>query len=209
MLRAHHDDMMRIGKELFGEDTKKWVFKCPSCGHEQSIASVLEHNPELKGNLGWIYQNCEGRHVEGHGCNWTLGGLFQVHNVEYFHSGVFVPAFEFAHDDFPRLIAEAAAAFVAPVYPTTEAETWADYNWEDWIPSSVREEIVSFWDGSGHGGPKKWLESVKKRGGPPLGQEGEFELIGGKKTVRGRFVHCWNNIGRAVLPDGSVEYVSF
>lgn len=86
----------------FGPDPRDWRFRCVSCGHVQSIASILEHTPdrdrELVGNQ--VAFSCEGRWVKGVGCDWTLGGLFTIHKVEVvMEDGAICPSFEFADDD--------------------------------------------------------------------------------------------------------------
>jgi len=63
----------------FGEDSKQWKFKCPACGHVQSIQDFLDHNIENPDSK--VYYNCIGRYVPGTGCNWTLGGLLNIHNM--------------------------------------------------------------------------------------------------------------------------------
>lgn len=91
---------------LFGPDPKKWRFRCVRCGNVQSFESVIEHNPALAPKDGeaegdsriwrWINFACEGRHTEGRGCDWTLGGLFQIHTLEIIdESGTIHPSFEF------------------------------------------------------------------------------------------------------------------
>ena len=83
---------------LFGEDSDKWSFKCPSCGHVQSIESIMKHDPSLKSDdiAQWINFSCEGRTNKGQGCDWTLGGLFHVHKIEILRDGRSHPTFEFA-----------------------------------------------------------------------------------------------------------------
>ena len=76
------------GEALFGKDVRKWRFVCPRCKHVQSGESVIAHNPGLSRGepsdaiSDWIYFSCEGRHTPKYGCDWTLGGLFQIHTVE-------------------------------------------------------------------------------------------------------------------------------
>ena len=86
--------------ELFGKDSKNWGFVCPSCGHIQSVKSVLEHNPSLNPEdvKKWINYSCEGRYNEGEGCDWTLGGLFKIHKLEINYLGKEIPSFEFAKE---------------------------------------------------------------------------------------------------------------
>ena len=79
-----HSEWLDKGTEKFGKNKDDWIFECPSCKHKQSVNSVIEHNPELKKEdvRKWIYFNCEGRTNEENGCDWTLGGLFQIHTLE-------------------------------------------------------------------------------------------------------------------------------
>lgn len=83
------------GMELFGTDIEQWKFKCPACGQIQSLADFKAANvptPE-----GKFYFSCIGRWVPGRGCDWTLGGLLQIHAVEVIdQDGDILPAFEFA-----------------------------------------------------------------------------------------------------------------
>ena len=83
------------GAEKFGADKKNWKFKCPSCGGVQSLSDFIENNvPEPDGKF---YFSCIGRWVKGRGCDWTLGGLFQIHNTEVItEDGAIVPVFDFA-----------------------------------------------------------------------------------------------------------------
>ena len=82
-------DWFDKGKQLYGDDRDNWVFKCPICGNRQSVNSVLIKNPKLKAEdvRDWIYFNCEGRYTKRVGCDWTLGGLFQIHRVEVMVDG--------------------------------------------------------------------------------------------------------------------------
>ena len=87
------------GRELYGEDSREWKFRCVSCGNIQSHASVTERNPEITDTSSWIFFACEGRHTDGVGCDWTLGGLFQIHKLEVTDTdGRNVQCFEFADD---------------------------------------------------------------------------------------------------------------
>jgi hypothetical protein len=89
------------GEELYGADRRKWKFRCVACGNVQSAELADERNPELvgveKGN--WIYFSCEGRRTPGVGCDWSLGGLFQLHCLAVIdEDGKSHPTFEFADD---------------------------------------------------------------------------------------------------------------
>jgi len=98
MIKLEYKKWIEKAKELFGKDSYNWKFKCPSCGHIQSINSMLKHTPSLKAveieNM--VFVNCEGRYNAKYGCDWTLGGLFQIHKVEVNFNGKICRAFEFA-----------------------------------------------------------------------------------------------------------------
>jgi hypothetical protein len=76
-------EWLRQGEGLFGSDRNQWRFKCAKCGHVQSAASVHSHKPEIMPEQAraWIHQNCEGRYISGHGCDWSLHGLFRIHTL--------------------------------------------------------------------------------------------------------------------------------
>jgi hypothetical protein len=77
---------------------KQWRFRCVSCGNEQSHESVKARNASASGTERWIYFSCEGRITPGIGCDWTLGGLFQIHTLEVEDDKRATPCFRFAHD---------------------------------------------------------------------------------------------------------------
>lgn len=82
------------------------AFKCPMCGTIQSAADFIKAGAgkdfdEVSGYLGF---SCVGRFLksgpprkerDGKPCNWTLGGLFQMHDLEVVtESGERHPHFE-------------------------------------------------------------------------------------------------------------------
>jgi hypothetical protein len=91
------------GNELFGPDIKNWKFKCPNCGHVQTLQNFIDagiKEPENK-----FYFSCIGRWTDGKGeignkkspCNYTLGGLFVFCKTKIIaEDGKEVPIFEFA-----------------------------------------------------------------------------------------------------------------
>jgi len=84
------------GTALFGSaDIEQWKFKCPSCGQSQTLSEFRAANvptPE-----GKFYFSCIGRWVPGRGCDWTLGGLLQIHLTEVIdQDGDILRVFEFA-----------------------------------------------------------------------------------------------------------------
>ena len=82
-------------EKLFGKDVKEWKFKCPQCGGVQTMQDFIDNkidNPDTK-----FYFSCIGRWVKDKGCNWTLGGLLQMHKTEVTsEEGENIPVFEFA-----------------------------------------------------------------------------------------------------------------
>lgn len=83
------------GKEIFGtDDFKKWQFVCPMCGNIQTYDDFegITDDPIQK-----FYFSCIGRFKDGVGCNWTLGGLFQIHETDVINEdGKKIPVFEFS-----------------------------------------------------------------------------------------------------------------
>lgn len=83
------------GKKLFGtEDFKEWKFVCPVCKNVQTYKDFegLVDEPET-----YFYFSCIGRVKDGVGCDWTLGGLLQIHETEVIsEEGKNIPVFEFA-----------------------------------------------------------------------------------------------------------------
>lgn len=64
------------GERLYGKEKLDWRFRCPACGHVQTIRQFKEAglNPEL------AYLHCASRHHLGGkaNCKWTIGGLLRV-----------------------------------------------------------------------------------------------------------------------------------
>ena len=77
------EEFKKDATERFGEDGKKWMYKCPSCGTEQCYEDFRKiegfTEDEIKGYIGF---SCIGRFDNNKGCNWTLGGLLQIHTLE-------------------------------------------------------------------------------------------------------------------------------
>lgn len=98
--RLNRADWLALGVKPYGADPQKWRFKCVYYGNVQSAESVKARNPNIKQCSGWIYFACEGRHTPGAGCDWTLGGLFQIHRQEVVNDlGDIIPTFQFACPD--------------------------------------------------------------------------------------------------------------
>lgn len=112
--RLTTEEWLAKGKKLFGKDPKGWKFKCPCCGHIQTIADFIELR-ELglwSGDAQTAYFSCIGRYDtripvmkkgglldKGNGspCDYTLGGLIRLHKtVVVDGEGEENPVFEFA-----------------------------------------------------------------------------------------------------------------
>ncbi len=130
-IRITFKDWIRIGTELFGPDRKQWKFQCVACGHEQSVVSIRAAHPELTADRvdGVVTFSCEGRLATpprkrekrpdpAKGCDWTLGGLFQIHQLEVADpdGGGYVPMFEYAHEK-ARTMVEACAITESATVP--------------------------------------------------------------------------------------------
>lgn len=85
-------------ESLFGKEVKGWKFKCAACGGIQTLQDFVDakvDEPESK-----FYYSCIGRWVKDRGCNWTLGGLFQIYDTEVTNEdGKGIPVFEFNKED--------------------------------------------------------------------------------------------------------------
>ena len=72
------------GTRLFGNEVRKWRFKCPMCGKVYSVQEFIDAGG--KGGPNGAYQECIGRYKgagspgakDGNpdGCNWVAYGLF-------------------------------------------------------------------------------------------------------------------------------------
>ena len=74
------DEFINTAIERFGDDRDNWKFICPRCKTAQSIADFKEANiDDFDKYIGF---SCIGRFDESKGCDWTLGGLFLIHELE-------------------------------------------------------------------------------------------------------------------------------
>lgn len=85
----------------FGEDSRKWKFICPSCGH---IATVQDWK-DAGAPLGTIAFSCVGRYLSKRHeafqkgkcpCNYAGGGLFRINPVTVKEGDVVHEIFDFA-----------------------------------------------------------------------------------------------------------------
>lgn len=82
------------------------TFKCPRCGTVQSAQDLIDAGAgeDMDAVEKYTGFSCVGRWSDTKGCNWTLGGLLQIHEYEVVDDdGVHHPLFE------PVMPAEGAA----------------------------------------------------------------------------------------------------
>jgi hypothetical protein len=92
------DEWKAEAVEKFGEKVKDWVFECASCHETQTLKDFVDAEVENPDTV--FYFSCIGRWVEGRGCDWTLGGLLQIHTTEVIsEDGHKVPVFEWGKAD--------------------------------------------------------------------------------------------------------------
>lgn len=82
-------------KARFGEEPKNWKVVCPNCNTVQSVQDFYDAG--IKEASDYFGYSCIGRFTKDKGCDWTLGGLFQIHNLELIdEEGKPHPRFEIA-----------------------------------------------------------------------------------------------------------------
>lgn len=95
--RIEHKDWIAEGKERFGDDPMEWRFQCVRCGHVQTGRDFMEAGLSKEDAKARMYFSCIGRVNGGEsGCDWSLGGLFQLHTLEVVDEEGVMPVFEFA-----------------------------------------------------------------------------------------------------------------
>lgn len=97
MIKIKQEDWFAKGEELFGKDIRNWKFVCPMCKTVQTPQELLDLGISDEEARGLTAFSCIGRFTKDKGCDWTLGGLFQIHEMEVILSdGMSHPVFEFA-----------------------------------------------------------------------------------------------------------------
>ena len=100
MKKEKVSDWIARGEKLFGKSLRDWLFVCPMCWHVQGGLEFQERTDlEIKNIEKVLGFSCIGRYLrnqepkprqregamplkmKGGGCNWTLGGLFQMHKA--------------------------------------------------------------------------------------------------------------------------------
>jgi hypothetical protein len=76
------DDFKAEAEKRFGPDTTQWQFVCPSCGTAQTAADFVAAGISKEDVNKYIGFSCIGRQDNEKGCDWSLGGLFQIHTLE-------------------------------------------------------------------------------------------------------------------------------
>lgn len=109
-LRMSADEWRAEGARRFGPNVRDWKFVCPICKTVQGVPDFYKAGFEPgKGEVNkYLAFSCIGRFTNagpwqggapGRGCDWTLGGLFQVHSLVVIdEEGVEHPRFEFAEE---------------------------------------------------------------------------------------------------------------
>ena len=91
-----HADWLAEARRRFGPDPKNWAWVCPSCHEEQTMQDFIDAGMTKEDAMGRAYFSCIGRVVKGRGCDWSLGGLLQMHTLEVVdQEGKTRPVFEF------------------------------------------------------------------------------------------------------------------
>lgn len=105
------DEFLAEARRRFGPNVRDWKFVCPACGTVQSVQQLLDAGVPKEKIDGVIGFSCIGRFTgQGDagiaakhrgenwqkGCNWTLGGLLQIHGLEVLIDGKPRPTFNLA-----------------------------------------------------------------------------------------------------------------
>jgi len=92
-----YSEWIEEAKRLYGPKSANWRFKCVRCGHVQTAKDFVDAGLTKDQAVSRVYFSCIGRVKNGVGCDWTLGGLFQLHTDEVVaEDGEIIPVFEFA-----------------------------------------------------------------------------------------------------------------
>lgn len=85
---------------------------------------------------------------------------------------------------------------------------WSEYEWPGWVPQRVRDQLEEFWREDWNRGPDAWLEDadLRREEEPQFGERVYMERHG--TIYVGRWLHCWNNMGRLITDDGDDVVVS-
>jgi len=90
------DEFLTIATGNGAVPIEKALFECPMCKTKQSATDLIDAGAgdSLESVQGYLAFSCIGRWDSAKGCDWTLGGLFQLHEVEVeFEPGQMRPCF--------------------------------------------------------------------------------------------------------------------
>ena len=88
------------GIRRFGEKKRNWKFICPSCKAIQCGQDFIDLGMDINEIPKYLGYSCIGRfNNKKTGCDWTLGGLLQIHEIEITMDGEIHKRFEFAPEE--------------------------------------------------------------------------------------------------------------
>lgn len=215
-----YEDWEEIGILYYGKDKGTWAFTCPTCNRSFTLKMILEKNPQVltqhkmkdqKELLNHLLSRC-GWYFIDKSCNWSLNGLFHSENVFVLSNGSPHRVFYFTDPDANADLRDQdqSASRLAKIQEITakcQVKTWQEFQWDDWIPKHIREQVEDFWSASYGRDPQQWLKDFRDSE-PLYGEVVTTMTLSDKKQVTGRYVHKCNNIGFVVMDDGTYDYVS-
>lgn len=99
------EEWLREGIELFGANKRLWTFRCPCCGHPQSVADFLRHRLDPQGK---VFRTClsaflaPGAEAHREPCTYSLADPGHIPELVVLHEGLDVPVMPFARQEAPR-----------------------------------------------------------------------------------------------------------
>jgi hypothetical protein len=92
------NDFIAEAETRFGKNPLDWKFVCPSCKTVQSGSDLVARGVPEERVQSIIGFSCIGRYDPLSGCDWSLGGLFRIHEleIEYDDGSPNRPCFELA-----------------------------------------------------------------------------------------------------------------
>lgn len=97
MVQISRKDFFDTADNQYGVSSKDWQLVCPRCGTVQSGQDFIDAGVDKETAQNQFGFSCIGRSVKNKGCDWTLGGLFKIHEIEIIdEEGVKHPFFRLA-----------------------------------------------------------------------------------------------------------------
>ncbi len=91
-----------------------------------------------------------------------------------------------------------------------ECRDWKILDFPDWVPGELLLTVREFWSSNYGRTPAGWVAGAEGyNDAPPFGCVVMLKEAAGHDWHTGRFVPCWNNIGRVVDRHGVVQCVSY